>query len=199
MARRSKASRGGLSPAKVIVIGILAVVLVFVIVAQFGGKQQRVAAPPTARPSARQRSESATSSVPAAAAPALKRSEYAWPTFNVAETVASNPFVLPEALRPRREAVTNLTTSSEPGEAEASVAAVEPAEAREMRRRQAEFMASLRAKGVDMILRSPRGSVARVGGLSLRVGDVHEGLRVEAIDQDRVVFAPDVVAERQAE
>lgn len=199
MARRSKTPRGGLSPGKAIVIGILAVVLVFVIVAQFGGKQQRVATPPTARPSARQRSESTTTSTQPAPAPALNRPESVWPTFDVAEIVASNPFVLPEALRPRREAVTNLTSSSEPGEAEESVAAVEPAEAREMRRRQAEFMASLRAKGVDMILRSPRGSVARVGGLSLRVGDVHEGLRVEAIDQDRVVFAPDEIAGRPAE
>ncbi len=68
-----------------------------------------------------------------------------------------------------------------------------------MKRRQVEFMTNLQAKGVDMILRSPRGSVARIGDLSLRVGDVHEGLRVEEIGHNGIVFAPTVAGDVQPE
>ncbi len=104
--------------------------------------------------------------------------------------IASNPFALPEILRPLREDSGTLSPGLGAGEAEATVTAIEEAEVREMRRRQAEFMASLRAQGVDMILRSPRGSVARIGELSLRVGDIHEGLIVDEIGENGVVFSP---------
>ena len=199
MAKRSKPSGGGLRPGKAVVIGILSVLLLLVIIAQFGGKKERAALRPTARRTASERSESTTQSVPTAPVNAAKRSEKPWPTFDVAEIIASNPFMLPEVLRPFRQATKSLTASSEPGEAEANIAATESARVREMRRRQAEFMTSLRAKGVDMILRSPRGSVARIGDLSLRVGDVHEGLRVEKIGENGVVFTPAAAADGQSE
>jgi len=107
--------------------------------------------------------------------------------------------MLPDAILERRQTAGILTASSQGGEAELDVTAIEAAEIQELRSRQAQFMASLRAKGVDMIIRSPRGSVARIGDLSLRVGDVHEGLRVEEIGQRGVLFAPADAADVQVE
>ncbi len=197
MAKRSKPSRGGFSPGKAIAIGVLSVILLLVIVTQFG-RRKEPAAQAVALQTAAENSAESTPAV-ADAATATKRAENPWPTFSVTDVVASNPFSLPEVLRPQREATKTLTPSSEPGEAEGSIAAIDSAGVREMQRRQAEFMTSLRTKGVDMILRSPRGSVARIGDLSLRVGDVHEGLRVEAINQNGVVFAPAVSVDGQPE
>ncbi len=198
MAKRSKRPNGGFAPGKMIAIGILSVMLLLAIVAQFGRRKKDVAEP-AAPQTAAENSADETSSETAAPVVATPREETTWPTFNLAKVVASNPFTLPEALRPAREAVTTLTPNSEPWEDKASIAASESDGVREMRRRQAEFMTSLRSKGVDMILRSPRGSVARIGELSLRVGDVHEGLRVEAIGTNGVVFAPAVVVDGQLE
>ncbi|MBI2478215.1 MAG: hypothetical protein HYV60_06115 [Planctomycetia bacterium] len=199
MAKRSKSPRGGLTPGKGIAIGILAVVLLLVIVSQFSGKKKTVAVEPRSRRTAAEISESTSSATPPGTSPAAKRSEQRWPTFNVAAVVASNPFVQPEALLTGSETAKTLTATSEPGEDELSLAAIESANVREMRRRQAEFMTSLRTKGVDMILRSRRGSIARIGDLSLRVGDVHEGLRVVEIGQNGVVFAPFLAEDVQPE
>lgn len=199
MVKRRKTPRRGLTPGKTILIGILSVVLLLVVVMQFGGRKRRGAAPPVARQAASKRAESTRSPAQAAAATepqrsATQRSENPWPTFNVAEVVASNPFMLPEVLQPRRQTAQTLTPSPAAGETEVIVPAIEVARVREMRRRQAEFMAGLREQGVDMILRSPRGSVARIGAMSLRVGDVHEGLRVVEIGTNGVVFAPTAAA-----
>ncbi|HUG71561.1 MAG TPA: hypothetical protein VMM76_27705 [Pirellulaceae bacterium] len=197
MAKPPKPLKGGLTTGKCISIGILAVVLLVVIAANFGGRKESVGAASHVRRAARENPEStglATSN-----APGTERSEKPWPTFDVAAVIASNPFALPEVLRPGSQAMTTLTANSQTGEAESNIAAVESADVREMRRRQSEFMASLRAKGVDMILESSRGSVARIGDLSLRVGDVHEGLRVEKIGKSGVVFAPTLAGELQPE
>jgi len=199
VAKRSKAPKGGLTPGKAIMIGVLTVVLLIVIVTQFGGKKKIVAVETRSRRTVSESSESTSSGATTGASIPTKRSEKPWPTFDVAAVVASNPFMLPEVLLGGGEATKNLTATSETGETAESLAALESAKVREMRRRQAEFMTSLRAKGVDMILRSPRGSVARIGDLSLRVGDIHEGLRVEEIGQNGVVFAPTVVGAGQLE
>ena len=190
MAKRSKTPRGGLSLGKVIVIGVLAVVLLLVIVFQFGGPKENHKLSPVAPQKTAAEFRSTGSSGAKAPETAAKRPETPWPTFSVAEVVSSNPFTLPEVLRPIPEAAQTLTPSSTIGGAEATVLALGSARDREMRRRQAEFIAGLRARGVDMILRSPRGSVARIGELSLRVGDVHEGLRVEEIGTNGILFAP---------
>jgi len=199
VAKRSKKPSGALSLGKVALVGVLSVVLLVVIVAQFGGQKRGNRRRPVSRRSAEEPAAPTSSSASTAPASEEKRAETPWPTFNVADVVSSNPFMLPEVLVPRRETAQTLTSSSALGEAEATVLAFESAELREMRRQQAEFMAGLRAKGVDMILRSPRGSVARVGELSLRVGDIHEGLRVEEIGKDGVIFAPTSIAEGQPE
>jgi len=199
VAKISKKPSGALSLGKVALVGVLSVVFLVLIVSQFGGQKRGNRRRPVSRQSAEEPAAPTSSSASTAPASEEKRAETSWPTFNVADVVSSNPFMLPEVLVPRRETAQTLTSSSALGEAEATVLAFESAELREMRRQQAEFMAGLRAKGVDMILRSPRGSVARVGELSLRVGDIHEGLRVEEIGKDGVIFAPTSIAEGQPE
>jgi len=191
VAKRSKAPKSGLTPGKTIMIGVLAVVLLVVIVTQFGGKKKVVAVETRSRRTVSESSEATSSGSATSALVPPKRSEKPWPTFDVAAVVASNPFMLPEVLFGDGEA----TVASEGGASEESLAASEAVRVQEMHRRQAQFMTSLRTKGVDMILRSPRGSIARVGDLSLRVGDVHEGLRVEEIGQNGVIFAPIAVGD----
>lgn len=193
MAKRATPARRGFTPGKAVAIGILSVVLLVVIVSQFGGKEKSAALRPRPRRSASERPDPRTEPVTPTAG--NKQPQQPWPTFEIAEVVASNPFALPEALRPRREATKTLTARSETGEATENAVAIEAAEVRELRRRQAEFIASLRVVGVDMIISSPRGSVARIGDLSLRVGDVHEGLRVAEIGRDGIVFAPAVATD----
>lgn len=190
MVKASKAPKGGLTAGKAVLIGVLSVVFLVVIVSQFGGKKKATALKPRARRTSSRSAEPSTPQSQTAAAPKAKRSETPWPTFQVEEVVASNPFALPAELVDRGEDGATLTAGSSAGEDAATLAAVESAEIREMRRRRADFLASLRATGVDMILRSPRGSVARVGDISLRVGDVYEGLEVAEISQDGIVFAP---------
>ena len=199
MAKRSKAPKGGLTPGKTILIGVLAVVLLVVIITQFGGKKKIVAVETRSRRAVSESSESTSSGSTTDESIPSKKSEKPWPTFDVAAVVASNPFMLPEVLFDDGEAAKNLTATTELGETAESLAARESAKAREMRRRQVQFMTSLRAKGVDMILRSPRGNVARIGDLSLRVGDVHEGLRVEEIGHNGVIFTPTAVGDVQQE
>ena len=199
MAKRPKAPKGGLTPGKGLAIGILTVVLLVTIVSQFGGKKKIVAAQPHGRRNAVEGSESASSAAPTGASAVPKRSETAWPKFDFAAVVASNPFVLPDVLLPGGQNTQTLTATGEAGQVDEIVAAMQSAEVREMKRRQVEFMTNLQAKGVDMILRSPRGSVARIGDLSLRVGDVHEGLRVEEIGHNGIVFAPTVAGDVQPE
>ncbi|MEX0818123.1 MAG: hypothetical protein WD070_00975 [Pirellulaceae bacterium] len=197
MAKRATPARRGFTPGKAVAIGILSVVLLVVIVSQFGGKEKSAALRPRPRRSASERPEPRTEPVTPTAATNKQpqQPQQPWPTFDVAEVVASNPFALPEVLRPRREATKTLTATSETGGAAENAVAIEAAEVRELRRRQAEFIASLRVVGVDMIISSPRGSVARIGDLSLRVGDVHEGLRVAEIRPDGIVFAPSIATD----
>ncbi len=191
MVKTAKPPKAGLTPGKAVLIGVLSVVFLCVIVSQFGGKKKSTAAvSPRSRRSASRSQPATESAQPAAVAPVSKRSEMPWPTFQVEQVVASNPFALPAELIEDGQDESTLTAGPPTGEDAVSVAAVESAQIREMRRRRVDFLASLRATGVDMILRSPRGSVARVGDMSLRVGEVYEGLKVEAISQDGIVFAP---------
>ncbi|MDA1054762.1 MAG: hypothetical protein O3C40_30410 [Planctomycetota bacterium] len=102
MAKRSNAPRGGLTPGKSIAIGILAVVLLVVIVTQFGG-QKSEELQPRGKQTAAEKS-AATSSPDQTAAPTeVRRSDRPWPSFDVAAVVASNPFMVPEVLFPGRE------------------------------------------------------------------------------------------------
>lgn len=190
MAKKTKPPKGGLTRGKAVTIGILSVVLLVVIVTQFSGGKKSVARAPRQRRGDTEASTpvgSRASSIPNSKS---KPAERPWPKFDVTRVVASNPFMLPDEMRESREAAKNLTANTQGSEAGETLGAMEDADIREMRRRQSEFMASLRARGVDMILRSPRGSVARIGDLSLRLGDIHEGLRVAEIGPEGVVFLP---------
>ena len=144
MAKPPKPPKGGLSVGKAVMIGVLAVVLLVVIVTQFGGQKKQVVVKPRARRRTSERSEAASSAASTAPVTAARRSGQPWPKFDVAEVVASNPFLLPEVLVGDGEDAKTLTPGSETGEDEGNVAAIESDEVREMRRRQAEFLASCR-------------------------------------------------------
>lgn len=173
----------GLTPAKFGMIVVLAVVLLVVIVVQFGGGSSKKR---SSRPRRTARAQ-ATSDETSAAEPAAKAALPAtpWPAYQLTDVVAHNPFAMPTDLQEAEE------TDDDPGDGETGEdVTVEPPDARDLRRRQSEFMNSLREQGVDMVLMTPNGSVARVGSTSFRVGDVVEGLVVKEITRQGITFEP---------
>ena len=173
----------GISPAKLGLIIVLSVVLLVMIVVQFGGRWAHNA---TAKH--KQRAEEVTEDAvavadnrqPVESTPDNEPSD--WPTFRISQVMGHNPFALPEALRPAAD------PDQQAGQIEAVVTSLLDPFQTKMRRRRDEFVASLQEQGVDMILMTPQGRVARVGELTLRVGDVVEGLRVQEINRNGVVF-----------
>jgi hypothetical protein len=175
-----------MSRGKLIAIGILSVVLLAVIVVQFGGDKRRVVSKSSPRFNAGRRKSSAEQTAAPVASPA--RSAIEWPALSIAQVISHNPFALPDTLRPEGGAWAN-------GENSETTAIDMPPNILEMRRRRVELLASLRRQGVDMILMTPQGRVARVGDLSLRVGDVVEGLKVQQINSTGIVFVEEPGAE----
>lgn len=171
----------GLSPGKMGLIVILSVVLLVVIVVQFGGGSKRQASRPRRAQQAEQAENPETEKV---AKVEDSGGDRVWPIFTARDVLAHNPFALPGELRPAEQDDVQLG---------ANVAVVTPDEGA-IRDRQFEFIASLRAHGVDMVLMTPGGSVARVGQSSFRLGDVVEGLVVTEISQGGIVFEHEPVS-----
>jgi len=177
-------ARGGLTPGKLGLIITLSVLLLVVIVVQFGSgsKLRRKTARPRRLATAKKAENSEANDEPKAAAKTVDRQ---WPDYQVNDVVAYNPFTLPGKLRPQE-----VAPKTAEGRISASVS-VERPDADALRLRQTEFIASLREQGVDMVLMTPAGTVARVGPSSFRVGDVVEGLIVTEINSSGIVFEPE--------
>lgn len=186
--------KAGLSPAKLGLIIVLSLVLLAVIGSQmFGGnKPARSAAQRRPRHTENASVDSAPPAQTASPAPA-SGSEPAWPLFTVQQAAAYNPFALPQSLQPPLPSPATALESVEPA------TSLRAPDVREMRRRQAELMATFREQGVDMILTTPEGVVARIGQHSLRVGDVVEGLRVSEINAGGIVFVEEMASDPAAD
>jgi hypothetical protein len=183
-------SKHAVTRAKLALVGLLAVVLVAVIGYQLRGRKP---APLVPRAEANQRQFAADSSAartsdatprgPARVAPAQRRPRNKWPDIPLSEVIAHDPFTLPPALL----AIASESDTAKPGPSSKA----EPADQshrQELERRRADVLAAMRKKGVSMVLTSPGGTVATVGSLRLKVGDVVEGLRVAEIGPSGVVL-----------
>ena len=206
----------GFSPGKIALIAGLALILVGTIVYQFGGSDS---GPATYTKRSQQSTEgggAANSPTTGNLAPATIRAVGGkWPEISVLEASQFDPFAFPDALSASRSQSANAgallqplqvgsaghsanaNSSASPG-AKSHPSAGDPhAESRpqEMKRRleeQQAVAAELQRRGVGMIFRTSQGSVARLGDLEVRVGDVLNGLRVTEISADGIRLVPDV-------
>jgi hypothetical protein len=179
MAKAPAANRG-LTPGKLGLIIVLAIVFLVVIVIQFGGpdKSTGVAA---RKSKADAPAESASSREQTTSA---EQPSNLWPAYEVDDLLNHNPFSLPQELQPPEAPEIAETREDVPVESRI----------RGLRRRQADLMASLREQGVDMVLVTPHGRVARVGPTTFREGDLVEGLVVKEISAAGIIFVQELTS-----
>lgn len=185
MAEWSDQAKRGVTPGKLILIGVLAVILVAVLYIQFGGSSS--AAPRKSRPSTASRTTGARRALSARAvkpeqgdevkeeeAPALVDAA-AWKEPNLATVIAYDPFALPTRF-PQPQVVAKGAAKSGP---EGGKPTIDPtARALEESRQRLEEMRQL---GVKVILKEDSQYVALVGDQTIRVGDEINGFTVTAI------------------
>jgi len=167
------------TPRQLLVVGVLGVVLVVVLVVQFGGATSPTAdvgpVGPTSpsglvagpRPPARPSSSVAES----------KTALAAWPKLTAEAAAEYDPFAVPKTMAEKIAASTSAQNRKSQ-------------KASPKRDASAEKVAALRSKGISLIVRGQRGTVAMIGNRVVRVGDMVEGYRVVSIDLQGVVLAP---------
>ncbi len=187
MANPQASSKRAATPRQLVVIGVLAVTLAAVLIAQFGvpsagpkqadsrGAGAKPAGPATAAPAPMPATASA--SAPSVVAPARPPAP-PWPTFSADAAAQYDPFAMPEAL------TRQLTEARKSPDA---LKSNNPASTRNAR---ADSLAALRSKGTAAVLRSERGAAAVIGSRVVRVGDVVEGYRVVSIDPQGIMLEP---------
>ncbi len=190
----------GLTPGKMVLIGVLAVTLMGVIYIQYGpdGSQEAVAAEEPAveaPPSPPRRPQlAAASAAPEAAAPAPagEPSRVAshvleperWKAPDLAAIVQYDPFALPPAFpQPVRVTDAQGLTSEGIVAADAATRATQLADAVAKLHTELE---SLRARGVSVIVKQHDQYVAMIGDRTIHVGEEIEGFTVTAIGPDGV-------------
>ena len=103
-----------------------------------------------------------------------------WPDIARTEVLSYDPFKLPTFLDPDGESETQGNAEGGPD------APAEPISEQEQR---TTLMASLQSQGVDLVLMTSRGKVARIGDLDVHEGDLLEGFRVVEIHSRGIVLA----------
>ena len=184
MAETNWLKRNGMTTGRLALIGVLAVVLVVVLICQFGGRDGTTAAKrkPRARTatgrgaSAGKGASGKTGSKPVP----THRKAKPWPVFQAHEVAAFNPFRVPHRLlTPQPVAPSG---AAQPAEL-AQRAASQEAEAKRL-----DAVAALQSMGVEMIVSGYGGEVAIIGSRVVRVGDLIQGFRVKEIDVDGVTL-----------
>ena len=153
--------RWGVTPAKLALIGVLAVVLVAVVVFQW--PDTSASAPAVELNRAATRDKAATSASPpqarAGSPSAPTRAAVVWPKLTLAEIVRHNPFQLPEKMRPQPAKADN------------------PQDAQDQ-----QILQTLTDPSSVVILMVGEEHVARVGATTFRPGDKIGHYRVAKID-----------------
>jgi hypothetical protein len=172
---------------QLLVVGALGVVLVIVLIGQFGGAAKKsgdtaAKVAPNGPASKAGPVSGPKSFVRSPQAAASKSAPLVWPKLGAEVAAQYDPFAVPEALARKITEVKQAKQETNPKNTPPK---------RDVR---AENVAALKAKGIALIVRSQRGAVAMVGNRAVRVGDTLEGHRVLAIDSSGVLLAP---ADRQ--
>ena len=190
MADPQARAKPAVTPHQLVVIGVLAVILAAVLIAQFGGAS---AGPKQADASGADR-KSAVPAVPAtvpkpAAAPAVRPSETAtasapappWPKLSADAAAQYDPFVVPEALTRQLTEARQGPNVHKPNN---------PAFPKKTGADALAALTALRNKGTAAVVRSERGAAAVIGNRVVRIGDVVEGYRVVSIDPQGILLEP---------
>jgi hypothetical protein len=187
VAERETGAKSAVTPRQLLMIGALGVVLVIVLVWQFGASGSAPLSAESGTSSIASASGAARSAGPNTAASVAQAGEpktvlASWPKFTAEAAAAYDPFAVPPAMNQK------ITASTRAAEDRKSLNSPPKRDAN------AEKMAALKNKGITLIVRGERGALALVGDRVVRVGDVLEGYRVLSIDLRGVVLAP---ADRQ--
>jgi hypothetical protein len=166
--------RAGVTPGKMVLVAVLAVVLVTVIVLQLGGStaepvKPRASAKKTKAGAKQRAADTKARTVTAKNAdrkPAVRQTP--WPRVPLDETIRHDPLAVPRWLAPPTPTVADSADSPEPSQ--------ETQSQRHM------AWERLRGQGVAVVLITRDGPVATVGDRQVRVGDLIDGFRVEKID-----------------
>jgi hypothetical protein len=194
------AKQAGVTPGKLALIGVLAVVLVGVLYLQFAPKSKPAPVAQLA-PMAVTRAATTAAAAPtssgqqAAENPAAERKKTLtvanWHSPQLANVVAYDPFALPAAFpkppTPEEAALAQsaaATSSEDAAEKEAEIAAA--------REKAESDLAQLKQMGVKAIIERNNKWVAIVGDKTVRVGDEIHGFRVIAIEGNDVWVEKDL-------
>ena len=197
--KSSVAKQAGVTPGKLALIGVLAVVLGGVLYIQFGPttKSAPVSTPPpmaAAESTANPTNASAATVVGAATAAAAQSKKTGalarWQSPDLVPVVDYDPFALPATFpQPRRidDETALAQNAAQTKDSAAELAALEAERAKS----EAELQ-GLRQQGVDVIIVKKDKYVAIVGDQEVHVGDQIDGFTVIAIDADGVRVAKDL-------
>jgi hypothetical protein len=192
VANQAAAKKSEITPGKLALIGVLAVVLVIVIYIQYGDqlKSKVVSSLPTSTAAA-PRSKPAKSKIARKDDVAdtdftLRKStgsRATWQAPELGSVVAYDPFALPASFPQLRQ-----------GDAENALAQTEAQKTQDASVQQAALeaertqlqaaLASLKQQGVQAVIKRGNQSIAIIGGQEVRVGDEYQGFTVVAIDPD---------------
>ncbi len=188
MAEANWLKRAGVTPAKGIAVGALALLLIIVCVMQFGGTTPQPRTKPRRDAVARQpraNAPSRTVSTPART-PAIGTGDGTiskpWPEVDVDTVVQFDPFQLP-----RRVAV-KIRQEDEKRKQEAEHAKISSSQQAEEEARRVRMLADLRKTGVELIVSTGGHVVALIGSRPVQVGDTINGLTVSEIRPDGIIL-----------
>ncbi len=193
------AKKAGVTPGKLVLIAMLAVVLCGVLYLQFGpiGGQTstRVALPAAAADSTIRTTTATAQAAPAAAADdaTLRKKTGAvatWQSPDLKPVIEYDPFALPASFPQPGHADNSAALAQSAAAAEA--AAAEQAALQAERSKSESELQGLRQQGVHVIIKRDDHFVAMVGDQEVHVGDQIDGFTVIAIDADGVRVAKDL-------
>jgi hypothetical protein len=196
--------RTGLTPGKAVLIGGLGALLIGVFGYQFLTGAYGGAAPPAktgqetaieAESAPRRRGDvvATTTTGFTAAASDSEISTAEWPSYELAEILAHNPFTTPAVLTPAPKVAAKgdedlIPFSAAESQLETTTDEVDPEMLAEHRKR-VQAIRALIDGGATMVMSAADGSrVAVVNGSTFRIGDTIHGMRVTAINSDGVVL-----------
>ena len=191
MSDAKSAKKPGVTPAKLVLIGVLSLILCGVIYRNFFRKPVSSGATARARhdraaSAGKADAEKGTNGTKSAAELALHAAQLRkkpWPKYSLAQVVAYDPFALPAAFpQPPAPAEIDSGAPRSPADDKANAAALQ-AQAEQAR---ADAIAAIRAKGVQVVLKKANEYVAMIDGHEIRVGDEVEGFEVVQIDASGV-------------
>jgi hypothetical protein len=191
-----KAKQAGVTPGRIILIGVLAIVLAAVLYSRFGPESGKGLPATASRSAARQRAtKPGSATAKSAQAAALKKtgSVSVWQSPNLAAVVKYDPFALPAAFPQPRKAGDETDLAQNASQAQSASAQLAALEA-ERAKSEAELQA-LRQQGVQVIIENKNNKkqyVAVVGTEKVHVGDKIQGFTVIAIDANGVQVAKDL-------